>query len=85
MQRIKTIVFFSILVKALNDYHLGVLESLFIKKRFRPMLCKQQHVYKFNLFKLLYMSLIAYFILLIACFTFIFVRMLVLAKLLFNS
>ena len=43
---------FSILSKARNDYHLSVLESLFIKTC-KPNLCKQQYVYKSNLYKLL--------------------------------
>ena len=43
---------FSILSKARKDYHLSVLESLFIKTC-KPNLCKQQYVYKSNLYKLL--------------------------------
>ena len=43
---------FPIISKARNDYHLSILESLFIKT-FKPNLCKQQYVYKSNLYKLL--------------------------------
>ena len=43
---------FSVLSKARNDYHLNVLESLFMKT-VKPKLCKQQYVYKSNLYKLL--------------------------------
>ena len=44
--------YFLIISKARNDYHQSVLESLFIKT-FKPNLCKQQYVYKYNLYKLL--------------------------------
>ena len=43
---------FPIISKARNDYHLSVLESLFIKT-FKTNLCKQQYVYKSNLYKFL--------------------------------
>ena len=43
---------FSIISKARYDYHLNVLESLFIKT-LKPYLCKQQNVYKSILYKLL--------------------------------
>ena len=43
---------FSIISKARNEYHLNVLESLFIKT-LKPNLCKQQFVYKSILYKLL--------------------------------
>ena len=41
-----------VLSKARSEYHLSVLESLFIKT-LKPHLCKQQYVYKSNLYKLL--------------------------------
>ena len=43
---------FSIICMARIEYHLNVLESLFIKT-LKPNLCKQQFVYKLNLYKLL--------------------------------
>ena len=43
---------FSIISKARSEYHLNVLESLFIKT-LKPNLCKQQIVYKSILYKLL--------------------------------
>ena len=43
---------FSIISKPRSEYHLSVLESLFLKT-LKPNLCKQQYVYKFNLYKLL--------------------------------
>ena len=43
---------FSIISKARSEYHLNVLESLFIKT-LKPNLCKQQYVYKSILYKFL--------------------------------
>ena len=42
---------FAVLSKAHNEYHLSLLEYLSIV--FRTNLCKQQYVYKSNLYKLL--------------------------------
>ena len=58
---------FSIISKVRNDYPLSVLESLFIQT-FKPNLCKQQYVYKFNFYKLSYLLFVAYFIIHIGCF-----------------
>ena len=51
---------FSIISKTCNDYHLSVLESLFIKT-FKSNLCKQQCVCKSNLY-LLWLFFGAYFL-----------------------
>ena len=44
---------FTFLARARNDYHLSILESLFIKTK-KPSLCKQkEYVYKTIIFKML--------------------------------